>query len=645
MINSEAIKLIAAAAIVFCPTLINGAAYVISDDRVRSLDITPVLGRGYSIGSNSFQSTCLMVSETTTPSYNYDYTFNDFSGTYDLAADLAATLSDTFGYEGIKKEAKLDAGNSESSVRMVISTMRIERYYSSVREEISPLSPAALKLLENQDYIGFFKSCGPGYTRSIRRAQEITSIFKFVATSTQSAAAFASGLKKSGSVVTTDAEPEDSLAAQPQFATIASSLEIKILGFGLGLNIAGSSTLVSTNLAEFNEVMKFAFTAFTTAENAAHIGMVYGIEVVPWVDNTEFQVASKVLEENVEIPLGRSLIPRAVVREAATTSDFRNTLADRALYKCKGSINFMDKYGYCCEENMLFNPAAYEYETEPGITDNQEAYISLRVCKPVRVLDKSLVKNNMSNNGEFVARLDSILRTRMNTIFTLEKCISRLNSFTPRFDYNILKPKDSVNYDARLDLDYSVKMLKLALDPLKNYGMIQHLGQEMDEYIEMYYNPCIAALFGANIGVSADVEPQFFMAYGWMQHSACLHLSCLADNMRWDRGRGGCVVSVFAGSNSDDYDTTNDSYCVKDDEVITDNDVEVCKTPTPELTLFQTKAKDCWGGEISPSSLMDKFCMPQVTGDIVSVTQQDDLVTQITRCDAAISEFDDARSN
>ena len=49
-----------------------GAAMVISDDRVRSLDISPVLGRGYSIGTNSFQSTCLIVDETTTPSYNYE---------------------------------------------------------------------------------------------------------------------------------------------------------------------------------------------------------------------------------------------------------------------------------------------------------------------------------------------------------------------------------------------------------------------------------------------------------------------------------------------------------------------------------------------------------------------------------------------
>ena len=55
------------------PSATEGASspYIISDDRVRSLDVTPVLGRGYSIMTNSFQSTCLNVVETTVPSYNY----------------------------------------------------------------------------------------------------------------------------------------------------------------------------------------------------------------------------------------------------------------------------------------------------------------------------------------------------------------------------------------------------------------------------------------------------------------------------------------------------------------------------------------------------------------------------------------------
>ena len=55
--------------------LVHCSPYVISDDRVRSLDITPVLGRGYSIMTNSYQSTCLEVTNTTIPSYNYDCKF------------------------------------------------------------------------------------------------------------------------------------------------------------------------------------------------------------------------------------------------------------------------------------------------------------------------------------------------------------------------------------------------------------------------------------------------------------------------------------------------------------------------------------------------------------------------------------------
>ena len=44
---------------------------IISDDRIRNMDISPTLGRGYSMMTNSFQSTCVNVEETTTPSYDY----------------------------------------------------------------------------------------------------------------------------------------------------------------------------------------------------------------------------------------------------------------------------------------------------------------------------------------------------------------------------------------------------------------------------------------------------------------------------------------------------------------------------------------------------------------------------------------------
>merc|ERR1712238_573248 len=98
--------------------------------------------------------------------------------------------------------------------------------------------------------------------------------------------------------------------------------------------------------------------------------------------------------------------------------------------------------------------------------------------------------------------------------------------------------------------------VKGALDPLGDFSLIRLMGQELDEYVEMYYEPCVAALFGLNIGTTNDVEAQYFMAYGWLTYAACSKLPCLADNMRWDRNEesnAGCVASAIVGSRAPSY--------------------------------------------------------------------------------------------
>ena len=82
-------------------------------------------------------------------------------------------------------------------------------------------------------------------------------------------------------------------------------------------------------------MMKFSYLTFTTTEDTQHIRMVIVIEIVPWMDNTEFQVASKLIEGSVKIPLGRSLIPKAEKINNQVTTIFRNTLVDRPNYICK----------------------------------------------------------------------------------------------------------------------------------------------------------------------------------------------------------------------------------------------------------------------------------------------------------------------
>merc|ERR1719157_428649 len=266
----------------------------------------------------------MMSSELTTPSYNYDYTFTDFSSTSSGSseAERGASYSLSFGYYAIKRKVDYNLNSqaqSESSRRMITSTMRIERYYSSIREELSSLTDDALTLLDRQDYIGFFKGCGPNYIRSIRRAQEITAIFEFEETSSERASEFAykvqasanndekktrrdvkyvgcfrdrggggrylgrqwygecwcgnSGYDRYGKTggcncdgrnaggwrncvyeyIQRKASVDVSYKSTSKSSSAEKTLIITILGYGLGLGTEGASSLVSTNLEEYQD--------------------------------------------------------------------------------------------------------------------------------------------------------------------------------------------------------------------------------------------------------------------------------------------------------------------------------------------------------------------------------------------------------
>ena len=126
---------------------------VISDNRVRSLNIAPVLGRGYSIGTNSFQSTCLIVDGTTKPSCIYDYIFTDHSNETSSESEITHSVTRSISYGKIKESSKTDyesASKSRRSSRIVSITMTTIRYYLSVREELSLLFEDALTLLVQQ---------------------------------------------------------------------------------------------------------------------------------------------------------------------------------------------------------------------------------------------------------------------------------------------------------------------------------------------------------------------------------------------------------------------------------------------------------------------------------------------------------------
>lgn len=556
-----------------------------------------------------------------------------------MESQMASQLSYSFGYWWVKANVAIDySSNSKTSSQThhIIATMRIERYYSSIREELSPLNAAATELLNRQDYIGFFKACGPNYIRGIRRAQEVTAVFTYRSSSLEIAKQYSASVQVAyphwG-----DFTYGSSYTEKSKFNSINRSLKIKILGYGLGLSDEGSETLVATSLAEYQRVMRFAYHSMTRSEGAAYIGMVYGLEVVPWVENVNYQVASGLQDEAIEIPLARSLIPRAYKIADPTDTEFDN--ANRALFRCKSPAYEMDQYGYCCEAEALYDQENEEYDpTEP----------ESRYCRPIRSLDKAIVSENMASNGELVARLDRMVRYKMNQLSTLERCISAARAIPERFNAHILKSMDSVKYDESIDIGFTVLELKMALDPFNDFSMVKHMAREIDEYIEMFYQPCLAALFGTNVGLSSDTDPIYFMAYPWHTHKECLHLSCFGNGMRWDREKGGCVPGLITGTTSVGY-KANDKHCAKDVEG--DEEDEICKYTSGILDQYHTDAMTCWETSLPAGRIdyfMDHFCMPSVTSKKLNDEEAAELLATTTancRLDCVIVTFETSGSD
>ena len=187
-----------------------------------------------------------------------------------------------------------------------------------------------------------------------------------------------------------------------------------------------------------------------------------------------------------------------------------------------------------------------------------------------------------------------------------------------RYGSYALKSQGSIKYDSSVEGKFTVNQLKLTLDPSGDLSLIRHMGNELDEFIDMYYRPCIAALFGTNVGSSPDVEAKYFMAYGWLTHEACSKVSCLADNMRWNRNGSGCIGSLITGREAPRYDL-NDNECKKDDEVDPTDGSEACKYKSIDLQLYQTRLNTCWD-DPNPTSrvpyyILEHFCMPEIIGE------------------------------
>jgi len=261
---------------------------VIADSRIRSPDITPALGRGYSLTTYDVLSTCLMFEAKTEPTYNYDYEMLETDSTGITTSEVSAGMSGSVSWGFIKSTvtASMKSNSASERKKHFLSTrMSTERYYSSIDDTTASLTPDAVALLERGDMIGFFQACGSGYIRSIRRTAELAAVFEFESSSEQASKDLAasvdiSNFKYSGSTSTSSKTSKESSDTKTT---------IKIKGFGLGLNMDGADTLVAKDLEGYDAAVKYAFKSMQNDD----VGMIQGIEVVSWMNNLQFQNAVK----------------------------------------------------------------------------------------------------------------------------------------------------------------------------------------------------------------------------------------------------------------------------------------------------------------------------------------------------------------
>ncbi|MCP4135890.1 MAG: hypothetical protein GY754_33285 [bacterium] len=280
---------------------------IIRDNRIRDTAMTPVLGRGYTISTNTLQSLCMLDVQITEPSYDFQYKFEEIetskTDTVKTRTHVDAEVQHAMATVTVDTTATTDSATTETSHHIQVE-INMDSYYASVDEAKTKLSDSAASLLQNNDIPGFFSSCGSYYIRSIGRNAKYLSIFSYKTKTTKRDVGFEAklkvALKSFGPVQGGHVNAEQST----NIGSEASSKQLTITSMAWGLGKNEGASLVSFDLETFKAAIKDAFISMQSPVT----GKVRTMEVVPWVENTEFQNLIKLEEEIIDKETGKKML-------------------------------------------------------------------------------------------------------------------------------------------------------------------------------------------------------------------------------------------------------------------------------------------------------------------------------------------------
>ncbi len=287
---------------VFLITVIAASVFagptIIRDKRITDIAMTPTLGRGYTIVTNTFQSKCLDDIVVTDPSYDFTYVFESVESSKSTATSTSQETGASAGYMGISVDMSQKftyASGKKEFFHHIYVEINMDTYYASVDEAKSKMSSSAGMLLTNNDIPGFFSSCGSYYVRSLGRNAKFVSIFSYTSVEETKDAAFEAALEMSVKAFGVEGGSRSAISSSVSQQASNKKLTITTNAYGLGKN--EGATLISYDLETFKAAIKDAFISMQNPMT----GKVTSMEIVPWVENTEFQSLIK-LEKEVPDP-------------------------------------------------------------------------------------------------------------------------------------------------------------------------------------------------------------------------------------------------------------------------------------------------------------------------------------------------------
>ncbi|MBU2510104.1 hypothetical protein KJ966_02160 [bacterium] len=357
---NTAIRLALILIVALCHTGVFAGPTIIRDKRISDLAMTPTLGRGYTIVTNTFQSKCLDNIVITDPSYDFTYKFE--SMTSNNIKHLSTMVN--FGLKIPIKAVSISAGGgasttmtSQETSHHIFVEINMDTYYASIDEARSRLGSSSAQLLRNNDIPGFFSACGSYYVRSLGRNARFVSVYTYTTKTQKRDVAFEANLKAEvgafatagvgdaacgasggcpgsggqgtvggpdpnlgGNVTSADSfvgasststggAKVDGMAGgaggmKMNMKSLSEEYKLSILTRAYGLGKNEGATLISYDVPTFKAAIKDAFISMQNPMT----GKVTTMEIVPWVENTEFQ-SLIALEKDVPDPLtGRTML-------------------------------------------------------------------------------------------------------------------------------------------------------------------------------------------------------------------------------------------------------------------------------------------------------------------------------------------------